>query len=391
MYKQTQSNCNLFDIFGKFSKKNAVDTRQAMIEWIKSNLPEVKRFTSIAFKRAYMTVEDWLVTMTLNSVPGDELAIYCLSKMYLRHVIVYTKKYYWTTVAHDWADTEEIVGRKCELELIYMGPGRFGELIPIITPMPPNQPSPGTRTSSRTKNRLNYAAMNTGTEENKKEKKTPPKKRKRKFPLPKKQPSSKRIRSQKMLTRQGLNELSSPTHRAKLIGMAIVTSPSSSGSTHPETGLDTDLTVKVEPKIKTEEDLLRLPPNVPRKVVYLKDPNVPLLIRHTDGSVCHSKKSYASYNKKPPPRPNELPDLPDLTETDRLNVDVTTENFPSTLSEGASNSKESELRNLLGLPTSDSVSRDVNTESPPDQSSACVTLPPVTDQQDLSETPHPRT
>ena len=40
----------LFDIFRKFSKKNAVETRKAMIEWIKSNLPVVKRFTSIAFK-----------------------------------------------------------------------------------------------------------------------------------------------------------------------------------------------------------------------------------------------------------------------------------------------------------------------------------------------------
>ena len=131
----------LFDIISKFSKKSAADTRKGMIEWIKSNLPEVKRYTSIAFKRAFMTVEDWLVTMTLNSVPGDKLAIYCLSKMYLRHVIVYTKKYYWTTVAHDWADTEEIVGRKCELELIYMGPGRFGELIPVSNPVP--APLPG--------------------------------------------------------------------------------------------------------------------------------------------------------------------------------------------------------------------------------------------------------
>ena len=268
----------LFDIFGKFSKKNAVDTRKAMVDWIKSNLPEVKRFTSIAFKCAYMTVEDWLVTMTLNSVPGDELAIYCLSKMYLRHVVVYTKKYYWTTVAHDWVDTEEIVGRICELELIYMGPGRFGELIPIISPEPP--PPPGIRTSNRTKNRLNYAAMNTGTEERKKEKKTPPKKRKRKSPLPKKEPSFKRIKTQKMLTRQGLNELSSPTQKARLIGTVIVTSPSSSESTQPEetAEINTELKIKTEQIIKTEEDLLKLPPNVPRKVVDLKDPNVPVLI-----------------------------------------------------------------------------------------------------------------
>ena len=181
----------LFDIFSKFSKKSATDTRQEMIKWIKDNTPEVKRYTSIAFKKAFMTVEDWLVTMTLNSVPGDELAIFCLSKMYLRHVIVYTKHYYWTTVAHDWADTEETVSKKCELELIYMGPGRFGEMIPASNPTPIPVVQPGVRTSKRTKQRLNYASMNTGTEERKTEKKTPPRKRKRKSPLPKKEPSAK--------------------------------------------------------------------------------------------------------------------------------------------------------------------------------------------------------
>ena len=256
-------------------------------------------------------------------------------------MIVYTKKYYWTTVAHDWADTEEIVAKKCKLELIYMGPGRFGEIIAIENPVPMAPIPAGTRISSRTKNRINYAAMNTGTEENKKEKKTPPKKRKRKSPLPKKEPSAKRIKAQQRLTRQGLNELASPNHRAKLIGTVIVTSPSSSESTPPDHEILREPDIKQEIKIKTEEDLLHLPPNVPRKVVDLKDPAVPLIIRHTDGSVCHSKKSYAFYNKEPPPRPNELPDLPDP-----LDRAVNTENSASV---SAPNSMESELRDLLDL------------------------------------------
>ena len=224
--------------------------------------------------------------------------------------------------------------------------------------------------------------MNTGTEENKKERKTPPKKRKRKSPLPKKEPSAKRIKSQKMLTRQGLSELSSPTHRAKFVGTAIFTSPSCSKNTQPEQAkeIDTELTVKAEPKIKSEEDLLRLPPNIPRKVVDLKDPNVPVIIRHTDGSVCHSKKLYASFNKKPPPRPDELPDLPELSEIENSNGTVTTESFPATSLDCAQKSKESELRELLDIPTTDSVLGDVNTGNPPAPDSACATVPPTTDQ-----------
>ena len=155
-----------------------------------------------------------------------------------------------------------------------------------------------------------------------------------------------------MLTRQGLNELASPNHRAKLIGTAIVTSPSSSKSTQPEQEYVTqgELDIKSEIKIKTEEDLLHLPPNVPRKVVDLRDPNVPLIIRHTDGSLCHSKKSYAFYNKAPPPRPNELPDLPDSLELNTSTRAVNTENIASaSASVCAPNSVESKLRDLLDL------------------------------------------
>ena len=348
----------LFDIFSKFSKKSAVATRQEMITWIKNNMPEVKRYTSIAFKRAFMTVEDWLVTMTLNSVPGDELAIFCLSKMYLRHVIVYTKHYYWTTVAHDWADTEETVSRKCKLELIYMGPGRFGEMIPVANPTPVPAIQPGVRTSKRTKHRLNYASMNTGTEEKKTEKKTPPKKRKRTSPLPKKEPSAKRIRSQNMLTRQGIKNLASPNHDARLLGTAIITSPSSSESNQEVDGnMSIESIVKSEPDIKQEkeDDFLRLPPNVPRKVVDLNDPNVLVTIRHRHGTLCHSKKSYASYNQLPPPRPDELPDLPN---SPTCGV-VTTENrSPST-----SEINENELRKLLDIPTGNRSAVVVNTEN----------------------------
>ena len=168
-----------------------------------------------------------------------------------------------------------------------------------------------------------------GTEENKKEKKTPPKRVKRKSPLPKKEPSAKRIRSQRMLTRQGLRELASPNHSAKLIGTAVVTSPSSSEATQSEHEKETnsELEIKPEIKIKTEEDLLiRLPPNVPRKVVNLQDPNVLVTIRHTDGSLCHSKKSYALLQPTSTYQDyTNLPDLPDLSEKNTGESDVNTE------------------------------------------------------------------
>ena len=113
--------------------------------------------------------------------------------------------------------------------------------------------------------------------------------------------------------------------------------------------------VKSEPDIKKEDDLLRLPPNVPRKVVDLSDPNVLVTIRHRDGTLCHSKKSYAFYNQLPPPRPDELPDLPNSPRSDA----VTTESRTPSMSE----IKENELRNLLDIPNRNDSAGVVNTDN----------------------------
>ena len=72
--------------------------------------------------------------MRSENTPGDELAIYCLSSMYLRHVFVKTSKLFWTTVSHKWEDDESSVRKKCELFLLYLGHGRYGKYISVVTP-----------------------------------------------------------------------------------------------------------------------------------------------------------------------------------------------------------------------------------------------------------------
>ena len=124
----------MFEIFGQFSKKNASNTRKAMITWAKDQMLNIAKHSSTAFLKSGDSLADWLCDMKSNYIPGDELALYCLSKMYLRHVHVHTKKLYWTTVAHTWDDSKETVMKKCELSLVYMGPGKYGEFNPIKKP-----------------------------------------------------------------------------------------------------------------------------------------------------------------------------------------------------------------------------------------------------------------
>ena len=51
-------------------------------------------------------------------------------------------------------------------------------------------------------------------------------------------------------------------------------------------------------KIKTEQDWLKLPKNIPKDTLSLNDLNVHPRLIHKDGSLCHSKTYWASLNKK---------------------------------------------------------------------------------------------
>ena len=77
---------------------------------------------------------NWPNEIRSESTPGDELAIFCLSNMYLRHVYVKTNKLFWTTVKHMWEDDDASIRSKCELFLMYLDTGKFGEYIPVVKP-----------------------------------------------------------------------------------------------------------------------------------------------------------------------------------------------------------------------------------------------------------------
>ena len=65
---------------------------------------------------------------------------------------------------------------------------------------------------------------------------------------------------------------------------------------------------KGDKKIKTEQDWLKLPKNVPNENISINDPNVCPRLIHKDGTICHSKTYWASINKKPPLKEVKLPD-----------------------------------------------------------------------------------
>ena len=148
----------------------------------------------------------------------------------------------------------------------------------------------------RSRKPINYADMNTGIDSE--PDMSLPRKKKYNIAASLKQPSATVIAAhQQRFTRQGLNKMfPSPLHKSpRLVGTVIISPPAK--------------TVINERDIKQEEDWLKLPKNVPKDTRSLMDPTVKFTIKHSDGSICHHKKTWAFYNRELPLKDSELPDL----------------------------------------------------------------------------------
>ena len=74
--------------------------------------------------------------MQKDTTLADELALYCLSKVYNRHIKVYTSSYCWTTLQDQFTLTQDEIGNLCDVQLLFMGPSKFAEIKRIQPPAP---------------------------------------------------------------------------------------------------------------------------------------------------------------------------------------------------------------------------------------------------------------
>ena len=114
------------------------------------------------------------------------------------------------------------------------------------------------------------------------------------------------------ITRKSLQK--SDNEQTKLIGTVIITPPAKE--------------IKNEndgQKVKTEQDWLKLPKNIPKENISLDDPNVHPRLIHKDGTICHSKTYWSSIKRKPPLKEFELPDL--FSDNEELETEILMENM----------------------------------------------------------------
>ena len=133
----------IFELFGNFSDESAYTVRNNMIQWVQDNRGNFEVWTSIIRRHKKLTLAEWIKWMVDEDTPGDEIALFALARMYNRHVIVYTKKYHWTTVVHRVDVSEEEVSGWCDIHLLFIKPYVFGEIKRIRKPVaPPALPTP---------------------------------------------------------------------------------------------------------------------------------------------------------------------------------------------------------------------------------------------------------
>ena len=171
-------------------------------------------------------------------------------------------------------------------------------------------PTPGKHVT-RNKHRINYVDLNLGIDSN--DDSSPPRKHKQSKAVALCEPSQTVIAARnQQVTQKSLQK--SESEQTKLIGTVIITPPAKE--------------IKEEndgKKIKTEQDWLKLPKNVPKENISIDEPNVHPRLIHKDGTICHSKTYWASIKRKPPLKEFKLPDL--FSDNEELETGILTKNM----------------------------------------------------------------
>ena len=125
----------MFSLFGEFSNQSGPDVRDTMIGWSYDNFRMLESTFKVALNQHNTTLRAWLNTMADERTLGEELTLYILARMYHRHVYVFTQMFWWTTLLYTLPAIEKELMTQCDIVLVYIWDGEFGEVEPIRSPV----------------------------------------------------------------------------------------------------------------------------------------------------------------------------------------------------------------------------------------------------------------
>ena len=133
----------VFEAFGFYSDHDPIEVREEMLSYISLEFNYFQTVAWLILQLCKISLSEWCNNMRAISTPGDELAIFALSKLYQRHSVVYTKDKTWSTIGTSTPMSEKEVYQQCDLKFILMGKGHFVQLIKkpsVSMPVLPLQP-----------------------------------------------------------------------------------------------------------------------------------------------------------------------------------------------------------------------------------------------------------
>ena len=146
----------LYDIFGSYSNQTGEEVCTIMLNEVtasKSSTDYYNRAGFICLMMRGLTLEDWLSSQVKNLTRGDEMSVYVLCHVFVRHAMIHTNTRSWCTILA--TGSEFNYAASCQTHLLYMGHHIFRVLrpkpappIPLQQPAVPTIQSTGNATSS---------------------------------------------------------------------------------------------------------------------------------------------------------------------------------------------------------------------------------------------------
>ena len=149
---------SVYDIFGRMYKMPGSDVKWDVIDWMCDNRRELAANFSIPFKQQDLSITSWMQRVEKDKSIVDEFVLYCLGRMYNKHVVVLTHYEPWSTLSRQFQLALPDVYEKSHVRLIYLGPGKYAEIrpnretaTPLVSPDDLSKPpSPKTKKGKRT-------------------------------------------------------------------------------------------------------------------------------------------------------------------------------------------------------------------------------------------------
>ena len=118
----------IFELFGQFSGKSGNEVREDLLVWMSENKTEVQACVKIVLDHKGYNLSYWMTKMSRIQTPADDIAIYCLARMYKRHVIIHTSRFPWSTLSRQCKMSAEEIMACSDIKLLLLGDWKFAEI-----------------------------------------------------------------------------------------------------------------------------------------------------------------------------------------------------------------------------------------------------------------------